>query len=100
MFVRASSTARVIDLHCSTGNPRASARRSTAARTTDSHLGSLYRANINKRPPRSPAFRSWSLLAAGSGKIFVCDIGSLPGEVVGSSEISAKEPDLAVHVLL
>jgi hypothetical protein len=43
---------RVIDLHCTAENPRVSVRRSTAPRTTDSSLGLLYSANINKRPPR------------------------------------------------
>src|ERR1700757_3476573 len=100
MLVRASSTARVIDLHCATGNPRVSVRRSTAPRTTDSHLGWLYRASINNRPPRYPGVRSWSLLDSGRRKVFICDMRGLLGEVVGSSEISAKEPDLAVYILL
>src|SRR5882757_4153272 len=100
MLVRASSTARVIDLHCSTGNPRTSAKRSTAARATDSHLGLLYRVSINNRPPRDPGLRSWSLLAAGHGKVFVCDMRGLLGEVVGCFEVAAKEPDLAVYIPL
>src|SRR6266481_5371815 len=100
MLVRASSTARVIDLHCSTGNPRTSARRSTAARATDSHLGLLYRASINNRPPRYPGLRSWSLLSTGRGKVFICDMRGLLGEVVGCLKVAAKEPDLAVNILL
>src|SRR5258706_5640035 len=99
MLVRASSTARVIDLHCSTGNPRTSAKRSTAARATDSHLGLLYRVSINNRPPRSTGFLSWSLLATGREKVFVCDMRGLLGEVVGCFEVAAKEPDLAVYIL-
>src|SRR6266404_4392292 len=100
MFVRASSTARVIDRHCTAGNPRVSVRRSTAPRTTESHLGLLYTANINKRPPRCPDLFSWSLLSVGRGKVFMCDMGGLFGEVVGSLEISPKEPDLAVYIPL
>src|SRR5437016_12302942 len=30
----------------------------------------------------------------------MCDIGGLLGKIVGSSEISAKEPDLAVYIPL
>src|SRR6266581_4016132 len=100
MLVRASSTARVIDLHCAMGNPRVSVRRSTVPRTTDSHLGLLYRASINNRPPRYPSFLSCSLLATGHGKVFVCDMRGLLGEVVGCFEVAAKEPDLAVYILL
>src|SRR5882672_1698072 len=100
MLVRASSTARVIDLHCSTGNPTTSAKRSTAARATDSHLGLLYRVSINNRPPRDPGLRSWSLLATGRGKVFICDMRGLLGEVVGCFEVAAKEPDLAAYILL
>src|SRR6266699_5441445 len=99
MLVRASSTARVIDLHCPTGHPSSSARRSTAARATDSHLGLLYRASIN-RPPRYPGLRSWSLLPTGRGKVFICDMRGLLGEVVGCLKVAAKEPDLAVYILL
>src|SRR6266850_7475027 len=100
MLVRASSTARVIDLHCSTGNPRTSARRSTVARATDSHLGLLYRASINNRPFRYPGLRFWSLLVTGRGKVFVCDMCGLLGEVVGCLKVAAKEPDLAVNIPL
>src|SRR6266496_2094779 len=100
MLVRASSTARVIDLHCAMGNPRVSVRRSTVPRTTDSHLGLLYSASINNRPPRYPGFLSWSLLATGRGKVFICDMSGLLGEVVGCFEVAAKEPDLAVNILL
>src|SRR5882724_8265280 len=100
MLVRASSTARVIDLHCSTGNPTTSAKRSTAARATDSHLGLLYRVSINNRPPRDPGLRSWSLLATGRGKVFICDMRGLLGEVVGCLKVAAKEPNLAVNILL
>src|SRR6266403_1314682 len=100
MLVRASSTARVIDLHSTAGNPSVSVRRSTAPRTTESNLGLLYSATINNRPPRCPDVRSWSLLTGGRGKIFMCNIGGLLGEVVGGSEISAKEPDLAVYIPL
>src|SRR5258708_35219149 len=100
MLGRASSTARVIDLHCSTGNPRVSVRRSTAARATDSHLGLLYKASINNRPPRYPGFRSWSLLGSGRGKVFICDMSGLLGEVIGCFEVAAKEPDLAVYIPL
>src|SRR5882672_3363821 len=100
MLVRASSTARVMDLHSTAGNPSVSVRRSTAPRTTESNLGLLYSASINNRPPRCPDVRSWSLLTGGRGKIFMCNIGGLLGEVVGGSEISAKEPDLAVYIPL
>src|SRR6266581_712514 len=100
MLVRASSTARVIDLPCAMGNPRVSVRRSTVPRTTDSHLGLLYRASINNRPPRYPGLRSWSLLATGRGKVFICDMRGLLGEVVGCLKVAAKEPDLAVNILL
>src|SRR5258708_39515752 len=100
MLVRASSTARVMDLHTTAGNPSVSVRRSTAPRTTESNLGLLYSASINNRPPRCPDVRSWSLLTGGRGKIFMCNIGGLLGEVVGGSEISAKEPDLAVYIPL
>src|SRR5258708_31970169 len=100
MLVRASSTARVIDLHCALWNARTSDRRSPAARATDSPLGLLYRASINNRPPRYPGLRSWSLLATGRGKVFVCDMRGLVGEVVGCFEVAAKEPDLAVYILL
>jgi hypothetical protein len=57
-------------------------------------------ASINNRPPRCPGFFSWSLLASGRGKVFVCDMSGLLGEVVRSSEISAKESNLAVDILL
>src|SRR6266581_1840071 len=96
MLVRASSTARVIDLPCAMGNPRVSVRRSTVPRTTDSHLGLLYRASINNRPPRYPGLLSWSLLATGRGKVFVCDMRGLLGEVVGCFEVAAKDPDRAM----
>src|SRR6267154_2867576 len=100
MLVRASSTARVIDLPCAMGNPRVSVRRSTAPRTVENHLGLLYSASINNRPPRYPSFLSCSLLATGHGKVFICDMGGLLGEVVGCFEVAAKEPDLAVYILL
>src|SRR6266705_4471321 len=100
MLVRASSTARVIDLHCAMGNPRFWVRRSTVPRTADSHLGLLYMVSINNRPPRYPGLRSWSLLATGRGKVFICDMRGLLGEVVGCFEVAAKEPDLAVNILL
>src|SRR6266481_6249152 len=100
MLVRASSTARVIDLPCAMGNPRVSVRRSTAPRTVENHLGLLYSASINNRPPRSTGFLSWSLLATGREKVFVCDTRGLLGEVVGCFEVAAKEPDLAVYILL
>jgi hypothetical protein len=35
----------------------------------------------------------------GQGKIFIRDMSGLLGEVVGSFEIPAKEPDLAVYIL-
>src|SRR5258707_15046264 len=98
MLVRASSTARVIDLHSTAGNPSVSVRRPTAPRTTESNLGLLYSASINNRPPRCPDVPSCSLLTGGRGKVFMCDIGRLIGEVVGSSENSPKEPDLAVYI--
>src|ERR1700720_2962978 len=98
MLERASSTARVIGLHWTAGNPIASVRRSIAPRT--SHCGLLHTANINKRPPRGPDFLPWSLLSVGRGKVFMDDMGGLFCEVVGSFEISAKEPDLAVDILL
>src|SRR5258708_1055894 len=100
MLVTASSTARVIDLHSTAVNPSVSGRRSTAPRTAESNLGLLYSGSINNRPPRCPDVRSWSLLTGEWGKVFMCDIGGLLGEVVGSSEISAKEPDLAVYIPL
>src|SRR5713101_4465844 len=100
MLVRASSTARVIDLPCAMGNPRVSVRRSTAPRTVENHLGLLYSASINNRPPRYPSFLSCSLLATGHGKVFICDMSGLLGEVVGCFEVAAKEPDLAVYILL
>src|SRR6266849_3081360 len=100
MLVRASSTARVIDLHCAMGNPSVSVRRSTVPRTTDSHLGLLYSASINNRPPRYPGFLSWSLLTTGRGKVFICDMSGLLGEVVGCFEVAAKEPDLTVYIPL
>ena len=65
-----------------------------------SHLGLLYTAGINNRPPRYPSLRSWSLLATGRGKVFICDMRGLLGEVISCSEISAKEPDLAVYIPL
>jgi hypothetical protein len=99
MLDRASSTARVIDLHCVAGNPRVSVNRSTAPRTTVSSLGLLCNANINSRPPRGHGFGSSSLLMVGRGEIFVCDMGRLLREVVSSSEIPAKEPDLTFHIL-
>src|SRR6266403_4330244 len=98
MFVRASSTARVIDLHCIAGNPRVSVKRSTAPRTTESHLGLPHTANISKRPPRCPDLFSWSLLSIRRGKVFMCGMSGLFGEVVGGLEIPAKEPDLAVYI--
>src|SRR6266403_932513 len=100
MLVRASSTARVIDLPCAMGNPRVSVRRSTAPRTVENHLGLLYSASINNRPPRYPSFLSCSLLATGREKVFVCDMRGLLGEVVGCFEVAAKEPDLAIYILL
>src|SRR5258708_2660312 len=100
MLGRASSTARVIDLHCALWNARTSDRRSPAARATDSPLGLLYRASINNRPPRYPGLRSWSLLATGRGKVFACDMRGLLGEVVGCFEVAAKEPNLAFYILL
>src|SRR5260370_38063848 len=100
MLVRASSTARVIDLHCAMGNPRVSVRRSTVPRTTDSHVGLLCSASINNRPPRYPSFLSCSLLPTGHEKVFICDMSGLLGEVVGCFEVAAKEPDLAVYILL
>src|SRR5438067_1395717 len=51
-------------------------------------------------PPRCPGFGPWSLLSLGCGKVVMCDIGGLLGKIVGSSEISAKEPDLAVYIPL
>ena len=66
-----------------------------------SRLGAIdYTANINKRPPRCPDFLSWPLLGVGRGKVFVCDMSSLLGEVKCSLEIPTKKTDLAVHVLL
>src|SRR6266404_3859020 len=100
MLVRASSTARVIDLHCALGNPKASVSRSTAPRTTESSLGLLYMANISKRPPRGPDLWRRSLLAVGRGKVFTCDMGGLFGEIVGSFEIPAKKANLSVHIPL
>src|SRR5882672_2139320 len=100
MLVKASSTARVIDLPCAMRNPRVSVRRSTAPRTVENHLGLLYSASINNRPPRYTGFLSWSLLATGREKVFVCDMRGLLGEVVGCFEVAAKEPDLAVNILL
>src|SRR5216684_5889133 len=100
MLVRASSTARVIDLPCAMGNPRVSVRRSTAPRTVENHLGLLYSASINNRPPRYPSFLSCSLLATGHGKVFICDMSGLLGEVVGCFEVAAKEPDLTVYIPL
>src|SRR5260221_11867259 len=87
MLVRASSTARVIDLTCTAGNPRVSVRRSTVPRTTESHLGLLYRANIHSRHPRRPDFCSWSLLSVGKGNVFMRDMGGLLREVAVSFEI-------------
>src|ERR1700675_1005860 len=98
MFARASSTARVIDLHCTAAHPRVSVRRSTAPRTTESRRGLLYMANISKRPPRWPDLFSWSLLSVGRGKVFICGMSRLFGEVVCGVEIPAKESDLAVYI--
>src|SRR5207253_1248206 len=100
MLVSASSTARVMDLQCSAGNPSVPVRRSTAARTIVSHLGLLYSAIINNKPPRCPGFRSWPLLVVGQRNVFMCHSGCLLGEVVGSLEISTEEPDLAVYIPL
>ncbi len=61
MLVRASSTARVIDLHCTAGKPRVSVKRSTAPRATESNLGLLYSAKINNGPPRCPDFGFWTI---------------------------------------
>src|SRR6266403_5961806 len=55
-------------------------------------------ANISKRPPRCPDLFSWSLLSIGRGKVFMCGMSGLFGEVVGGLEIPAKEPDLAVYI--
>jgi hypothetical protein len=98
MLVIASSTARVIDLHCTAENPRVSVRRSTAPRTTESSLGLLYSANINKRPPRCPDLCPRSLFVVGRGKVFMRDMGGLLGEIVGRFEIPAKEADLPVYI--
>src|SRR5258706_3321846 len=100
MVLATSATARLIALPSTAGNPSVSVRRSSATRTTESNLGLLYSDSINNRPPRCPDVRSWSLLTGGRGKIFMRNIGGLLGEVVGGSEISAKEPDLAVYIPL
>src|SRR5215472_3194552 len=99
MLIRASSTARVIDLPCAMGNPRVSVRRSTAPRTVENHTGLLHSASINNRPPRYPRFLC-ALLATGHGKVFICDMRCLLGEVVGCFEVAAKEPNLAVYIPL
>src|SRR5260370_22371197 len=82
------------------GNPRVSVRRSTAPRTVENHLGLLHSASINNRPPRYPALLSCSLVATGHGKVFICDIRGLLGEIGGCFEVAAKEPDLAVYIPL
>src|SRR5215472_10224866 len=71
MLERASSTARVIDLHCASGNPKSSVSRSTVPRTTDSHLGLLCSASINTNPPSCPDFRSCPSLPVGKKKAFM-----------------------------
>src|ERR1700688_2735512 len=49
---------------------------------------------------RRRCLRSWSLLSTGRGKVFICDMRGLLGEVVGCFEVAAKEPDLAVYIPL
>jgi hypothetical protein len=58
------------------------------------------RAEIYNGPPRYPGLRSWSLLATERGKVFICDMRGLLGEVVGCFEVAAREPDLAVYIPL
>src|SRR5260370_32119364 len=93
MLIRASSTARVMDLHSVSGKPRVSERRSTAPRTTQNSIGLLRSASISSQPPRGLDSGSWSLLAIGRRKVFMCDMGGFLGEVGGHFEIPAKEPD-------
>src|SRR5882724_280498 len=100
MLVRASSTARVIDLRCTAGNPRVSASGSIAPRTTESNLGLLFSASISKKPRCRPDVRFRPSFVAGRGEVFMCKMSGLLGEVVGGFEIPAEEPDLAVYVAL
>src|SRR5260370_22461437 len=58
------------------------------------------RAEINNGPPRIPGFLSGSLLATGRGKVLICDMRGLLGEVVGCFEVASKEPDLAIYIPL
>src|SRR5260370_8483348 len=55
---------------------------------------------MNNSAPRSTGFLSWSFLANGREKVLVSDTRGLLGEVVGCFEVAAKEPDLAVYILL
>src|SRR6266568_3159008 len=93
MLVSASSTARVMDLRCAAGNPSVSASGSTAPRTVESNRGLLHSAIISRSSPRCP-----SQFVVGVGEIFMRDMGGFLCKVVGGSQISSKEPDLATDV--
>src|SRR5437879_12958160 len=93
MVGSSSSTARVMDLRCAAGNPSVSASGSTAPRTVESNRGLLHNAIISRSPPRCP-----SRFVVGVGEVFMRDMGGFLRKVVGGSQISSKEPDLAVDV--
>src|SRR5215472_6195408 len=99
MLERASSTARVIDLHCISGNPKVLLSRSTVPRTTESHLGLLYSASINTNPPSLPGFRSCPSLPVGRGKVFIRDAAGLLCKIVGGPEIPSEETNLSRDIL-
>ena len=63
-------------------------------------LGIAVQGQHQQRTTSVPGLLRLSLLAAGRGKVFICDMSSLLGEVVGSFEIPAEEPDLAVDIPL
>src|ERR1700693_1282558 len=92
ILVIASSTARVTDLHSAAENPNVSVKRSIAARTTHSILGSLRSSTFNNR---SPLMRRRPLGPRDRRKVIVGDLRRPLGKIIRGPQIPSQEPHLA-----